>query len=71
MKGKYKAALALLLLVILVPLTLMLTLGLVGSRRWRASGCRSERALRWMTVPDSRATVYRFLNSAIWLMIAR
>lgn len=43
MLGKYKAVLALLLLIILVPLTLLMTLGLFP--RWRASGYRSGHVL--------------------------
>lgn len=44
MLGKYKAVLALLLLIILVPLTLLMTLG-CGFPRWRASGYRSGHVL--------------------------
>ncbi|GCK59263.1 hypothetical protein BvCmsC16A_01497 [Escherichia coli] len=44
MLGKYKAVLALLLLIILVPLTLLMTLGL-WVPRWRASGYRSGHVL--------------------------
>lgn len=45
MLGKYKAVLALLLLIILVPLTLLMTLGLWVFPRWRASGYRSGHVL--------------------------